>query len=115
MTDKVAVFDIGSYETKVGFSGTDKPTGIIPSIADRPLESSRINHKHRAGNDADIYHCKVLPILVNGKVTNWDDFEKLIKNSYDILGCEPDENPVLITESPTSLRSHREKYCPNYV
>lgn len=109
MINKVAVLDIGSYETKVGFSGTDKPTGIIPSIVDRPNQSAGIKHEHRAGNNADIYHCKILPILENGIVTNWDDFEQLIKNAYEILGCESDENPVLITESPASLKSHREK------
>lgn len=45
-----------------------------------------------------------------GIVTNWDNIEKIIKESFKTLGVDPKDTPVLITESAQNVNANREKW-----
>lgn len=45
-----------------------------------------------------------------GVVTNWDNIEKIIKESFKTLGVDPKDTPVLITESAQNVNANREKW-----
>ncbi|KAK8876652.1 hypothetical protein M9Y10_006872 [Tritrichomonas musculus] len=45
-----------------------------------------------------------------GIVTNWDNIEKIIKESFKTLGVDPKDTPVLITETAQNVNANREKW-----
>lgn len=86
MSDKIVVLDIGEYETRIGFSGEKEPVEVFPTIVDGQIP------------------------IHNGVVTNWDQVEKIITKSFDILKVKPEDVPVLITESLNISKSNRERW-----
>lgn len=87
MTHKIAVFDIGEYETRVGFAGQNEPIQVFPTVVDHEIPIDK------------------------GYVTNWDQIEKIIKKSFDTLNVKPEDTPVLITESIINYnKTCREKW-----
>ena len=86
MSTKIAVFDFGGFETRIGFAGDEEPIKVFPTVVD--------------------HNCPI----ENGIVTNWDQVEKIIKDSFKTLGVDPKDTPVLITESVENPSANREKW-----
>ncbi|GMM28059.1 Arp4 protein [Martiniozyma asiatica (nom. inval.)] len=105
------VLDPGSYSTQFGFAGYDQPLITTPSYfgarGDDDVdyvfnESTLFNPTHKPD-------LKINPILKYNKVVNWDaaqaHWEKLGKE----LSVQPDEQPLLHTESPLNSFENRKK------
>lgn len=80
------VIDNGSSSIKVGLAGEDAPLICDPRL--EGLATSPIQH---------------------GVITNWDDMEKLWHSAFtNHLKINPDEHPVLLTESVLNPKTCRE-------
>lgn len=82
--DAAAVLDGGDGEMmKAGFAGDDAPKVVFPVAPYQPIE--------------------------RGFVKNWEDMDKVWHQAYKELQIAPEEQPVLITETPGNSPANREK------
>ncbi|KAH3756072.1 actin, cytoplasmic 2 [Pelomyxa schiedti] len=105
------VFDNGSGSFKAGFGGDDAPRSIFPTIVGRPLGGIPGQETY-VGDEvatAGLMMKSTYPID-RGTVVNWDNMEKIWHHTFEkVLGVEPEEYPVLLTDSPLPCRPDREK------
>lgn len=110
------VVDNGSGIIKVGFSGQETPRARFPTVIGNPKSTQLMiggqNKEYFVGFEAE--EKKVLLQLRNpigdGIINNWDDLEKIWNHAFiNELHAVPEDYPVLMTEKPLTLRSHREK------
>ncbi|KAM3827933.1 actin, cytoplasmic type 5-like [Vipera latastei] len=110
------VVDNSTRTCRAGFAGEDLPRAVLPPIIGRPKQQSAVEDASRkayyVGSDAqsrrDILTLKY-PIE-NGYISNWDDMEKIWHHVfYNELQVAPEDRPVLLSECPLNIRSHREK------
>jgi len=113
---RALVIDNGSDMVKVGFAGEDAPRSAFPTL---------IVHKPRTGvmvgmGQKDHYYgfeAKAKRGILRNKypiehgiVTNWDDMEKIWRDSFcNELRVVPEDHPVLLTEPPMNPKANREK------
>jgi actin len=110
------VIDCGSGITKAGFAGGEAPSAVFPSIVGRPrhhgIKVGLIQHDAYIGNIEPLKRTALTlkhPIK-HGIVTNWDDMEKIWDHTfYNELRVNPEEHPVLLTDSPFNPKANREK------
>ncbi|KAJ5621257.1 hypothetical protein N7528_006040 [Penicillium herquei] len=94
------VVDTGSFRTKAGFSGDDAPRALFPTV---------IGNSH-VGDEAISNGERLINLIQNGTVTDWDALEKLYRYSfYKGLNVAPEEHPVILVESPFTSQADREK------
>lgn len=86
LNPKVIVFDNGAGFSKIGFSGESLPRRVLPtSINDQ------------------------FPII-NGLIKDWEAMKNFWNYSFEtVLGVDPSEHPILITESSLNPGPNREK------
>ncbi|KAK8846927.1 hypothetical protein M9Y10_019496 [Tritrichomonas musculus] len=101
-SQKAAIFDFGTFETKIGFAGDKKPQKTFYSVVDS-------SNKHGVGDSAEEVRGRINFIIDNCVVTNWDLMESLITYSFNWLRVKAEDTPVLITESQFNNRGQREK------
>ncbi|XP_034500742.1 actin-3-like [Ailuropoda melanoleuca] len=110
------VCDYGSGFSKVGFSGTDAPPAMFPTILgklrhDNPLVGMQ-EEDWFIGDEAQKNRGvlnRQYPIS-QGTITNWDNMEKIWHHSfYQVLRIAPEQHPLMVTESPLNIMSNKEK------
>ena len=106
------IIDSGGDSTKAGFGKDGYPCSILPTIVERVLsESGRIEKYVCVGQEKTERRLKTVNCPIeHGYITNWDDMEAVWYHAFYIeLKVEPEEHPVLLTESPIILKNNREK------
>lgn len=109
------VIDIGSGFTKAGFAGDETPKTVFPSIVGRPRhqgvvvseEGDQIFVGEEAQSKRSILTLKY-PVE-HGLITNFDDYEVLLKHIFSELQVDPSKHPILIAEAVLTPKATREK------
>ncbi len=103
------VIDHGSVNLKYGFSGTEFPAYITPTIIGKPKLSYNSTHDdYYVGNDAienSKTHFLNFPIE-DGKIINWEDMEDLWIHMFTTdLNTKSSEHPLMITDGNNIFNS----------
>ncbi|CAJ1077516.1 uncharacterized protein LOC117823778 [Xyrichtys novacula] len=109
------ILDTGSGLMKAGFADQDLPSVVFPTIIGRPkyeeIMNSNLDRETYIGHDAQ--HMRgVLALqhpIKNGVITNWDDMEKIWHHAFQLLYVEPEDHPVLLTESAMNPLQNRQR------
>ena len=83
-----------------------RPRQLFPAIVGHAKDGSR--YVGDAAQDK-IDMLDIKSPIPHGVVTNWKDYEVLLRHAFDQLGVDPAGQPVLLTEAPANPREHREK------
>ncbi len=118
------IIDNGTGFCKCGFAGADVPKAIFPSVVQKPrypgvMIGSRNNSYlfDEATTKRGVFTRGIPPCVFtlkypieHGIVTNWDDMEKIWNHAfYNELRIAPEEQPILLTETPFNPKANREK------
>jgi actin beta/gamma 1 len=122
LEDDVAalVIDIGSGMAQVGFGGEDAPRAVFPSIVGHPRQviPGMGQKEYYVGGEAQAKR-GMLTLkypLEHGMVTNWPDMTKLLHHTfYNELKVKPEEQPVLITQTPLNPPADRDPLAKTRV
>ncbi|KAJ3606230.1 hypothetical protein NHX12_025750, partial [Muraenolepis orangiensis] len=109
------VLDTGSGMMKAGFSDEERPKVVFPTIIGLPKYEEMMNgnceRESFIGSEAQ--HMRgVLALrypMKNGVIHNWNDMEKIWLHTFQQLGVEPEDHPVLLTEAPMNPSENRER------
>uniref|UniRef100_A0A3Q3GLY9 Actin CyI, cytoplasmic-like n=1 Tax=Labrus bergylta TaxID=56723 RepID=A0A3Q3GLY9_9LABR len=109
------VLDTGSGLMKAGFADQDLPNIIFPTIIGRPkyeeIMNGNLERDTYIGHEAQ--HMRgVLALkhpIKNGIIRNWDDMEKIWHHTFQQLGVDPEDHPVLITEAAMNPLQNRQR------
>ena len=103
------VIDNGSAMIRAGFSGKTSPYAVFPSIVCR--DDSR-NNRMYVGDDAVLRRdfLSLKSPIQQGVVQSWDEIQEIWSHIFDhVLYVNPQEYPILLTESPMNPKANREK------
>ncbi|XP_072495535.1 actin, cytoplasmic-like isoform X2 [Notamacropus eugenii] len=110
------VFDGGSRYFKVGYGGEQAPQFVFPCVVGRyKRQSVMVGMDARdtfIGNEVTNKQGKltVKYPMEHGIVTNWDDMEKIWHHAfYNMLHIDPEEHPLLMTETIANPKANKEK------
>lgn len=126
------VFDIGSAFSRAGFAEYQaEPTAVFESVVGRPKHKGfqfGMHAKDAYVGDEALAKRGLLTLTVralfvsvlilsvpqypiaHGIITNEQDVEKLYHNAFfNVLRCVPEEQPVIVTESPLNPKAMRLK------
>ena len=106
MSNRAIVIDAGSGMVKAGFAGDDAPKVVFPAIVGYAKDGSMY-----VGDTAQ-KKIGVLDIkrpIEHGIVTDWANYEILLRHAFEKLGVDPAGRPVLMTEAPLNPKANREK------
>ena len=108
------VIDNGSETIKTGFAGNASPYTVFPSIVGR-CKTQMVDTLSKdvfIGDDA-VFRRRVLSLkfpIQQGIIDSWDDMEQIWGHIFNnILYVNPQEHPILLTESPINHKVNREK------
>ncbi len=105
----------GSDMIRAGFAGEEAPQTVIPSIVEKSIKEStmvgvRSVTRWRSAPRGRRYRSKLVYPIVDGVVESWSAVEELWRLLfYDELRICPEENRVLLTETPHNPDRCREK------
>lgn len=115
MSARTIVLDNGSGMCRAGFAGEKMPSSIIPSVIGRVRKTVDIygtSNSTYLGNNAYM-KAGILSLkypIEYGNVTNWSDMEKLFNYQFFYqLRIDPEDHPILLTETSQMHKSNREK------
>lgn len=108
------VLDFGGSRSRAGFASLDDPELVIPSITGRPKPFDYGNESLKSlyvGKEAEelLTSLTICSPIERGVVSNWDDLEEIMLLTYNSLGVEPEDHPVLWSEHVFPPRKHQEK------
>jgi actin-related protein len=108
------VIDSGSGKIKAGFANEENPSILFSNIIGRP--------RHRGlmipniptiviGDDAQSKRglLTITSPIRHGEITKWEDIVEVWRYTFQLLGDNQQNLPVLLTESPTNSLQNREK------
>eukprot|EP01130_Rhizamoeba_saxonica_P002616 TRINITY_DN12383_c0_g1_i1.p1 TRINITY_DN12383_c0_g1~~TRINITY_DN12383_c0_g1_i1.p1 ORF type:complete len:359 (-),score=58.31 TRINITY_DN12383_c0_g1_i1:79-1155(-) len=94
MEETPIIIDAGTHTFKAGFSGK-KPSLVFPTIISKihPFFHDFIGHS------AKVHRRKygMINPVEEGKITNWSAMEKILENTFEVLGRQPHQQPLLFT------------------
>ncbi|KAF1743744.1 hypothetical protein MXB_1569 [Myxobolus squamalis] len=110
------VLDVGSYTTRAGFAGQDRPEIDIPTFMGFRRSGNYFLIKLKIGDPKfPNYLCgmnqitainentEIINPLKDGNISDWGAYEALLNHVfYHQLHVVPDEHPILISEQPVS-------------
>lgn len=114
------VVDLGSRNTRVGFSGEEAPRTVLRSCvglphSKRPRPTLLQHRLDIVTGDAAYEDSGLLELrwpVQHGHVSNYDDLEKLLFGALvDDARVSPDVNPFLFLEPADASRRDRERLC----
>ena len=99
------IVDLGSYETRVGYSGNDEPSELFPTVISRKKgKLTKVGSDALESTDDWVrkrpFYC--------GKVQDFADAQSFLDHALEELDWQPSSNPVILTESPFTSSSDRE-------
>ncbi|XP_054589716.1 uncharacterized protein [Nothobranchius furzeri] len=109
------VLDTGSGLMKAGFADQDGPKTVFPNIIGVPKYEEIMNGNPEGGVYVghDAQHMRgVLALkhpIQNGIISSWDDMEKIWHHTFQLMGVEPEEHPVLLTEAAMNPLENRQR------
>ncbi|KEP60063.1 UNVERIFIED_CONTAM: actin like protein ALP1 [Hammondia hammondi] len=115
------IIDNGSGYMKAGLASQEEPSAVFPTIVGRPRR--RFVDLYAAKGDGDSsgavfvgeeaianrHHLSFTYPIDHGHIDNWVDMEEVWNATYNMLGVQPNEHAVLVTEPPLCSQRHREK------
>ncbi|KAI9517156.1 hypothetical protein NQZ68_008412 [Dissostichus eleginoides] len=109
------VLDTGSRLMKAGFADQDLPNIIFPTIIGMPkyeeIMNGNLERETYIGHEAQLMR-GVLALrhpIKNGIIRNWDDMEKIWQHTFQQLGVDPNDHPVLLTEAAMNPLGNRQR------
>jgi len=115
----VIVCDNGTGFVKCGFSGSNFPAAIFPSMVGRPImrfEETVINNIQikdiMVGDEAQKLRnmLQITYPLENGIVRNWEDIQYVWDYTFfEKLKINPKDSKILLTEAPMNPKKNREQ------
>eukprot|EP00605_Chrysophyceae_sp_TOSAG23-4_P002830 GSChrysophyteH1.ASY1.ANO1.3115.1 assembled CDS len=109
------VVDIGSSSTKVGWSGEDLPSSVLPSVSHKDYAKYTTSVESPHYNAEAAKEGTVPSVLMHrGVVQDWDGMEKYwqtILNEVGVSQTNTERTPVLLIDSPSSSVSDRVKWA----
>lgn len=111
------VIDMGDGLTQVGFAGQDGPEVEFPTIVGRPRHPGMVGGIHGlkseyVGGEAQSKRgiLNMERPVQSGKVMNWEDWERVLRYSFDKeLRVAPEKFPLVLVEAPQTSPEDREK------
>lgn len=104
------MIDIRLGFTRAGFAGDDAPKTVFPSIVGRPRHQEGGNQIF-VGEEAESKRADLTlkyPVE-HGIITNWDDYEIILKHIFSELEVDPSKHPILITEAVLGPKANKEQ------
>ncbi len=113
------VIDSGTGVIKAGRCGQELPEVVFPSCVGRPkhhrVMASALEADALMGSDVQKHRgvCSLKYPCQRGVVQDWEDMQRVWGQVFRDLRVQPDEQPILFTESPlvssaqVSLRAHQ--------
>ncbi|XP_049747832.1 actin [Elephas maximus indicus] len=116
MDNTPLVADYGSGVSKVGFSGTEAPLVVFPTILGKLRHDNSLTGMEKKDwfIGAEVLtnrrNLNLLNPISRATVTSWDNMEKIWHHSfYQMLRVAPEQHPLMLTEPPLSPNSYKEK------
>ncbi|KAN0027425.1 hypothetical protein ACTFIU_010374 [Dictyostelium citrinum] len=110
MADKKIIIDFGSGWTKCGFEGESTPSVECLTIVGHPNKQGETKLFYGKEAVARFSTSKLVYPIKNGIVSNWEDMEKFIENTfYYKLRVEPQYHSVFLTETTLNTKENRNK------
>eukprot|EP01095_Lingulamoeba_sp_RSL-Kostka_P008631 TRINITY_DN291_c0_g1_i11.p1 TRINITY_DN291_c0_g1~~TRINITY_DN291_c0_g1_i11.p1 ORF type:complete len:373 (-),score=144.22 TRINITY_DN291_c0_g1_i11:79-1197(-) len=109
---RTIVIDNGTGVCKAGFGGDELPQLTFKCVVGEPIVPNDDDRgKVFVGDEVMPLqgYLKVRYPLANGKVSRWDDMERIWDLTFEKLDVEPEFHPVLLTEAPYNPLVNREK------
>ncbi len=93
----------------MGFANEKAPKLVFPSVVGRPKDRSKsgcfVGDEAVARRD----ELTLNRPIEHGIVSSWDDMEKIWAHGFELLGVNPSEHPILLSEAPINPKANREK------
>jgi|GEM_PF-3402143 len=90
------VIESSSRKIRVGFATEQQPRFVFPAL----VNGNNVGENASGGS---------YPMDEFGIVTDWDGMKKLWSHAFNLLGVNPSEHFVLLTEAPMNPKNYREK------
>lgn len=100
------VIDNGSFNSRSGFSGEDKPQLTFRTVVDKTSKEWLIGKE--VLSQSNVIQELTFPIEY-GMIVDWDAMKAIWKFTFNDLGVNPSEHPVLLTEPSLNDPKNRVK------
>ncbi|XP_046500040.1 actin-7 [Equus quagga] len=110
------ICDYGSGFSKVGFSGTEVPQAVFPTILGKLRHDNLlVGMEEKDWFIGDEVQKKWGQLnlqrpISRATITNWDNMEKIWHHSfYQVLRIAPEQHPLMVTEPPLNSMSVKDR------
>eukprot|EP01119_Soliformovum_irregulare_P024976 TRINITY_DN9104_c0_g1_i1.p1 TRINITY_DN9104_c0_g1~~TRINITY_DN9104_c0_g1_i1.p1 ORF type:complete len:403 (+),score=109.12 TRINITY_DN9104_c0_g1_i1:79-1287(+) len=99
------VLDVGSAFAKAGYAGEDTPRYVFPTSIGRNQDGTKCVGDPLLRKE----HMTVERVFDKGILVDFEGYEKIIQYTWDRLGADPKETPILLAEPSFNTKAAREK------